>query len=259
MSVPILTGIKSEKITTSRLSTRVLFAGDEKGIPVLFLHGNVSSVTWWEETMLALPEEYLGIAPDQRGFGDADIEKKIDATDGMGDLARDAAALLDHLKIDRAHIAGNSLGGMVVRVESLTVYNRAPLDALRSIVTYDDVVDVAKGFEAPSRYTWNLIEYGGGGVASWDRTEIVELQWLSCDPHDPLNNLLAIPSGAVIDEVPYDEYGRQLQGYMRATSELWTGVDDFNAVISPAEGDPEAVSRTRAFLAALAPTLDAPA
>lgn len=64
--------------------------------------------------MVALPDGFGGIAPDQRGFGQAELEKKIDAANGMGDLADDAVALLDHLGIDKAHIVGNSLGGMVV-------------------------------------------------------------------------------------------------------------------------------------------------
>jgi len=107
-------GITAKTIATDRITTRVLFSGSDDGIPVLLLHGNVSSATWWEETMVALPSGYRGIAPDQRGFGDAELEKKIDATNGMGDLADDAIALLDHLGIDKAHIVGNSLGGMVV-------------------------------------------------------------------------------------------------------------------------------------------------
>lgn len=114
MNIPTMPGITPKTITTARLTTRVLFSGPEEGIPVLFLHGNVSSATWWEETMLALPPGFRGIAPDQRGFGDAEFEKKIDATRGMGDLADDALALLDHLGIDKAHIVGNSLGGMVL-------------------------------------------------------------------------------------------------------------------------------------------------
>ena len=64
--------------------------------------------------MLALSPEHRGIAPDQRGFGEAEFEKKIDATRGMGDLADDAIALLDHLGIDKCHVVGNSLGGNVV-------------------------------------------------------------------------------------------------------------------------------------------------
>jgi len=115
MTIPTMEGITAKKITTPRITTRVLFSGIiDASIPVLFLHGNVSSATWWEETMVALPSGYRGIAPDQRGFGDAELEKKIDATNGMGDLADDAIALLDYLGIDKAHIVGNSLGGMVV-------------------------------------------------------------------------------------------------------------------------------------------------
>ncbi len=114
MSIPTMEGITAKTITTSRITTRVLFSGPEDGIPVLFLHGNVSSATWWEETMVALPPGYRGIAPDQRGFGDSDPEKRIYATNGMGGLADDAIARLDFLGIEKAHIVGNSLGGMVV-------------------------------------------------------------------------------------------------------------------------------------------------
>jgi pimeloyl-ACP methyl ester carboxylesterase len=107
-------GVTAETVTTDRLTTRVLFTGPEDGTPVLFLHGNASSATFWEEVMLALPEGYRAIAPDQRGYGEADREKKIDATRGMGDLADDAAALLDHLDIEAAHLVGHSMGGSVI-------------------------------------------------------------------------------------------------------------------------------------------------
>lgn len=111
MSVPTITTART--ITTGRLTTRVLFHGPDDGIPVLFIHGNLTSATWWEETMLALPDGYRGIAPDQRGYGEADPKVKIDATRGMGDLVDDAVALLDELGIDRAHLVANSLGGNV--------------------------------------------------------------------------------------------------------------------------------------------------
>src|SRR5687768_8348985 len=112
--IPTLPGITAQTVTTPRLTTRVLFSGADNGIPVLFIHGNASSATFWEEIMLALPQGYRGIAPDQRGYGDADKSKKIDATRGTGDLADDAVALLDHLGIEKAHLVGHSLGGSVV-------------------------------------------------------------------------------------------------------------------------------------------------
>src|SRR5579871_3248461 len=113
-SIPTLTGITPRKVTTSRLTTRVLFSGPENGIPVLFVHGNASSATFFEETMLALPTGYRAIAPDLRGYGDADHAKKIDATRGLADLSDDMIALLDHLKIDKVHVIGHSLGGSVI-------------------------------------------------------------------------------------------------------------------------------------------------
>ena len=112
MSVPTLEGITAEAITTRRLATRVLTAGPASGTPVLFLHGNLSSATWWEETMVRLPGSYHGIAPDQRGFGQADPAAKVDATRGMGDFVDDAVTLMDHLGHARFHRVGNSLGGV---------------------------------------------------------------------------------------------------------------------------------------------------
>ena len=40
--------------------------------------------------MVTLPADFYGICYDQRGFGDAELSKKIDATRGMADLADDA-------------------------------------------------------------------------------------------------------------------------------------------------------------------------
>ncbi|MCB0124330.1 MAG: alpha/beta hydrolase, partial [Caldilineaceae bacterium] len=112
--IPTLPGITAKTISSARIETRVLFSGNEHAAPVLFLHGNASSATFWEDLMVSLPEGYRGIAPDQRGYGDADQDKLIDATRGLGDLADDAAALLDALSIEKAHVVGHSLGGSVI-------------------------------------------------------------------------------------------------------------------------------------------------
>lgn len=114
MTVPTLDGITAETVTTSRITTRVLSCGPEDGTPILFLHGNASSATFWEEIMLMLPDGFRAIAPDQRGYGGADADALIDATRGMKDLSDDAAALLDHLNIDKAHVVGHSMGGSVI-------------------------------------------------------------------------------------------------------------------------------------------------
>ncbi len=114
MSVATLQGITASVASSRRLTTRVLTCGDANGVAVLFLHGNISSATWWEETMLALPGGFFGIAPDMRGYGEADRDKTIDATRGMGDLSDDAAHLLDALDIGTAVVVGSSMGGSVI-------------------------------------------------------------------------------------------------------------------------------------------------
>lgn len=114
MSVPVLDGITAETISSDRISTRVLFSGADDGTPVIFVHGNVSTATFWEETMLALPDGFRGIAYDQRAYGGADVEKKIDATRGMGDLSDDLKALMETLGYDKAHLIGHSAGGSVL-------------------------------------------------------------------------------------------------------------------------------------------------
>ncbi len=134
MTVPTLPGITAQTITSRRITTRVLFSGPDEGVPVLFIHGNASSATFWEEMMLMLPAGYRGIAHDMRGYGDADRAAKIDATRGMGDWSDDIVALLDALNVPAAHVVGHSLGGGVVfrllmdapnRVLSATLVNPA--------------------------------------------------------------------------------------------------------------------------------------
>lgn len=114
MSVPTLEGITAETIETPRIRTRLLHCGPADGTPVVFLHGNVSSATFWEAVMLALPDGFRGLAYDQRGYGDADPDKKIDATSGLLDLADDLKALLETLGYEKAHVVGHSAGGSVL-------------------------------------------------------------------------------------------------------------------------------------------------
>ena len=112
-TVPTLPGITSKMIDTPRLKMHVLFSGPEEGTPVLFIHGNASSNTYWEEIMLKLPAGFRGLAPDLRGYGDTE-DKLIDATRGVGDFVDDLLGLLEALGIDKTHVVGHSMGGAVI-------------------------------------------------------------------------------------------------------------------------------------------------
>ena len=111
MDIPAtLPGVTERMVETSRLKQHVYFSGPEDGIPVIFLHGNFSAALYWEETMLALPAGYRGIAPDLRGYGWTE-DVLLDGTRGSLDWVDDLLALLEVLGINRAHYVAWSAGG----------------------------------------------------------------------------------------------------------------------------------------------------
>ena len=131
MTVPTLPGITSRMIQTDRINTHLLSCGPRDGAPVVFIHGNFSAATYWEETMLALCDDYFCIAPDLRGYGDTE-NLVIDATRGPRDWTGDLKALSDTFGDRPAHLVGWSLGAAVVMqflldypelVSSLTLLN----------------------------------------------------------------------------------------------------------------------------------------
>lgn len=104
-----LAGIRSFRVATSRLDSHVLISAETGATPVVFLHGNLSSGTFFEELMSAMPRHYRCIAPDIRGHGESE-DLPIDATRGARDIADDLYALLSNLGIHSAHLAGWSAG-----------------------------------------------------------------------------------------------------------------------------------------------------
>ncbi|MGS0686385.1 alpha/beta fold hydrolase [Nakamurella sp. GG22] len=109
----LLAGISSRRVDTGRLTMNVLEIDGRKGIPVLLVHGNVSSSLFWQPLMLSLPERYRPIALDLRGYGDTD-PAPVDATRGLSDFADDVAAAVRALDLAPVHLVGWSMGGGVV-------------------------------------------------------------------------------------------------------------------------------------------------
>lgn len=112
--IPALPGITSTFVDTPRLRQHVLHCGEPGAPSILFLHGNFSAATFWEELMLELGARgFRCIAPDLRGYGWSE-DKLIDATRGYGDWADDVLELLDVLGVDAAHVVGWSMAGGIV-------------------------------------------------------------------------------------------------------------------------------------------------
>jgi pimeloyl-ACP methyl ester carboxylesterase len=110
----LLPGVRSETVATDRLRVHYLESGPADGVPVVLLHGNLSTGRFYEHLMPDAPEGLRLIAPDMRGFGDTE-RVPIDATRGLRDWADDTAALLRALGIERpVHLAGWSTGGAAI-------------------------------------------------------------------------------------------------------------------------------------------------
>lgn len=106
----------SQTINSIQLTTGVqleyLEQGDEEGVPVIFLHGYSDSWHSFEEILSYLPESIHAFALSQRGHGNS---SKPESNYHPKGLAADVAAFIKELGLQKAIIAGHSLGGVVAQ------------------------------------------------------------------------------------------------------------------------------------------------
>jgi pimeloyl-ACP methyl ester carboxylesterase len=131
------------------LDTWVVRVGTRGGTPVVFLHGIPTSAYLWREVMRAMHEEHDCIALDWPGFGSSDKPKDLDLS--FEARAAHLAAVLDALGVEKAHLVGHDVGGVVallfatehpervgrIALLNTTVYRRdfrPPLPALTQFV-----------------------------------------------------------------------------------------------------------------------------
>jgi pimeloyl-ACP methyl ester carboxylesterase len=93
---------------------RIRYIVEGEGEPVLLIHGFAVDLSWqWvlPGTVKALAENYQVIAFDNRGHGLSGAPHEPDQY-GVK-MVEDAVRLLDHLKIERAHVVGYSMGALI--------------------------------------------------------------------------------------------------------------------------------------------------
>jgi len=131
-------------------------AGD--GPPVLCIHGFASSgqVNWidvgWVETLVSAG--YSAITLDSRGHGKSDKPHDPERYHPQ-DMARDAVALLDHLKIEQAAVLGYSMGARIAAFMAFEHEDRVACVifggmGMNLINGLSDGNDIIAGLRAPS-------------------------------------------------------------------------------------------------------------
>lgn len=101
------------------------------GEPLALIHGVGASLEVWDGVAVRLRERYRILRYDQRGHGRSE---KVPGPYAVEDFAGDLRALLDAFGIERAHVAGHSLGGLVAQSFALDYPGRLSKLALISTV-----------------------------------------------------------------------------------------------------------------------------
>lgn len=97
-----------EKIQVNNITLAYETLGS--GTPLMLVHGFPLDHTIWTEVADLLKGEFTLILPDLRGFGESTT---VETPYTMTDMADDLAGLLDHLGLEKAALAGHSMGGYV--------------------------------------------------------------------------------------------------------------------------------------------------
>ena len=130
--------------------TGIAFDDIGSGLPVIFLHAFPLNRTMWEPQVTALVGDCRCIPIDLRGFGDSAPSPPYT----VDQYADDVIAVLDTLQIERAVVAGLSLGGYVAfalwrrhraRVRALILADtRAGADTIENIERRRELIELAE-------------------------------------------------------------------------------------------------------------------
>jgi pimeloyl-ACP methyl ester carboxylesterase len=109
--------------------TRLYFESTGSGFPIIFVHELAGDHRSWEPQVRFFSRNYQCITFNARGYPPSDVPEKQEAYN-QGQAADDIAAVLDHLKIEQAHVVGLSMGAFATvhfglrhkrRASSLTI------------------------------------------------------------------------------------------------------------------------------------------
>jgi len=98
--------------TVNGIDTRYVFEDRSGGPALTFIHQLGGDLTVWDTLAGHFRHRYSVLRYDVRGHGGSAVAR---AAFGFRDLAADLAALLDAQGIERTHLVGMSMGGMIAQ------------------------------------------------------------------------------------------------------------------------------------------------
>ncbi|CAN5737305.1 3-oxoadipate enol-lactonase [soil metagenome] len=103
------------------MSVKIAWERRGEGFPLVLVQGLGYARWGWEPVADALAERYEIVLLDNRGIGESDAPPGAYTA---AEMAGDVLGVLDESGVDRAHVVGTSLGGMVAQELALTAPER---------------------------------------------------------------------------------------------------------------------------------------
>lgn len=152
----------------------VAYEDEGTGTPVVLVHGLGNSLRLWEAVAPTLCRLHRVIRYDVRGFGASD---KPPGPYSLAEFAADLAGLLDALSIERAHVMGLSMGGVIAQRFALDFPQRA-----LSLVLVSTSSEVGEKARAAWLRLADVIESRGFDARSADASRAFSPEFVTRNP-----------------------------------------------------------------------------
>jgi len=103
------------------VSVHIAWERRGEGFPLVLVHGLGYGRWGWEPVADQLAERYQVVLLDNRGVGESDAPP---GPYTVAEMAEDTLRVMDEAGIERAHLVGTSLGGMIAQELALTASER---------------------------------------------------------------------------------------------------------------------------------------
>lgn len=210
---------------TTRDGVRLHYEEAGCGTPLIFVHEFAGDWRSWEAQMRFFSRYYRVITYSARGFRPSDVP--ADAAMYSQTHARDdVIAVLDHLKIDRAHICGLSMGGFATLHVGIAYPERA-LSLVIAGCGYGAAAGEKEKFQKECEVAAQSFEDQGAKAAQQYAIGPTRVQYQNKDPRGWAE------FAQQLTEHDWKGQANTMRGVQMKRPSLWELVDDMKRIVAP--------------------------
>ncbi|TPQ33828.1 alpha/beta hydrolase [Bradyrhizobium guangdongense] len=206
--------------------TRLYFEEAGSGTPIIFLHEFAADYTNWEPQMRYFSRGHRCITYSARGYTPSDVPTGNVYT--YEHFYSDALAVLDHLKIERAHLVGLSMGAYSALQIGLNAPQRALSMTLAGVGSGSEIENLDAWRKQCRANAEQLDTLGAAEVAKVTREAPSRIPFLVKDPRGHADFYAALAR--------HDSKGsaNTMRGFQGGRPSIYTMTDAIRRVPTPA-------------------------